>query len=435
MSTMNRIKSLFFILVILSFGKDIYCQKIFRDGYIIKNTGEVLNGIVEYSIDHDIPAVCTFKRFDIARKVVYSPEKILAFGYKNGNRYESREVNNKSSFYEVIVTGKIILYHKRSKYYLDKDHLGIVELKNGPITYFSNGVKAEFKSLPEFLRFITEGKAGTISDRFNLKDEIVQLITSYNKESGKSYYVFNRSISEKQLIQEIRESGAYKNKIGIMSGVNLYMLNLKYGYYVYARDMNNYLPDPKTSISSIIGLSYERLIARKSDRLSIRLDLLYTKQTFYCHGERTSISGDISRDHTFFSFAGIKAPVLLQYSITGSRIVPYFNAGIAYQFFIDNNYHHTVETENISHEISTSEDNKYHFMAGEISAAGGAGIRTRLFKNIELNLAGRVEFGSGLFLNSDHSLENSNPSAYSLYQKNPFIQNSIQPTFLIGITF
>ena len=371
MSSMNRIKSLFFILLILSFGKDIYCQKIFRDGYIVKKTGESIKGIVEYSIDQAIPTVCTFKRFDIARKVVYSPKDILAFGYKNGNRYESREVNNKSSFYEVIVTGKIILYHKGSKYYLDKDHLGMVELKNGTITYFSNGAKTEYKSLPEFLIFITEGKAGTISDRFNLKDEIVPLITSYDKESGKSYYAFNRSISEKQLTQEIHESGAYKNKIGIMSGVNLYMLNLKYRYFVYAHDMNNYLPDPKINISPIIGLSYERLISRKSDRLSIRLDLLCTKQNFYCHGERTSISGDISKDNAFFNFTGIKAPVLLQYSITGSRIVPYFNAGIAYQIFIDNNYHHTVETENTLHEINTSEDNKYHFMAGEISAIGG----------------------------------------------------------------
>ncbi len=81
-----------------------------------------------------------------------------------------------------------------------------MQLKNGSVTYNSaDGIK-EFKSLPEFLNSITEGKTGTVSDKFNVKNEIVPLITSYNKVSGKSYNVFNRSISEKQLTQDTLEN-------------------------------------------------------------------------------------------------------------------------------------------------------------------------------------------------------------------------------------
>ena len=109
-------------------------RKYFRDGYIVKKTGESLSGLVEYSTKKDIPSICTFKRFDIARTVVYSPDEILAFGYRNGNRYESRQVNGKVTFLETIVTGKIVLYQNGAKYYLDKDHLGLIELKNGPVT-------------------------------------------------------------------------------------------------------------------------------------------------------------------------------------------------------------------------------------------------------------------------------------------------------------
>jgi hypothetical protein len=235
-------------------------------------------------------------------------------------------------------------------------------------------------------------------------------------------------MSEKQLTQESIESGANKNKFGILTGVNLYMLSLKFNPNFSGQNKNNFLPDPGKEISLITGLTYDRLLFRKSDRFSIRLDLLYTKQTFYSYGERTNKIGGISRDDAFYSFTGIKTPVLLQYSITGRRIVPYINAGIAYQIFIDNSYHHIEEAENMWHEIRTSEDNNMLFKTGEISGAGGVGIRTRLFNNINLHLLGRVEFGPGLFVN----VHDEAPWKAKL---KPYVQNSLQSTFLLGITF
>src|SRR5512133_1001310 len=132
---MRNLRLLPFILLIFISGNEFYCQKIFRDGYVVKKSGESSYVLVEYSSSQDIPSKCTFKRFDIAREVGYTPESILAFGYKNGNRYESRELNNKKSFYEVLVTGRIVLYRKGSGFYVDKDHLGLVELKSGPVNY------------------------------------------------------------------------------------------------------------------------------------------------------------------------------------------------------------------------------------------------------------------------------------------------------------
>lgn len=69
-----------------------------------------------------------------------------------------------------------------------------------------------------------------------------------------------------------------------------------------------------------------------------------------------------------------------------------------------------------------------NFNSGEISGVGGVGIRTRLFNNINLNLHGRVEYGSGFFVNV-HS------DKAGAAKKNPYVQNSMQATFLIGITF
>ncbi len=424
---MNKTFLVFILFTFLS-ANDLFGQKVFREGYVVKKTGEAMTGFVEYSTKRGIPSECKFKRFDIAREVTYSPEEIQAFGYRNGNRYESREFSGKVSFFEVIVTGKIVLYQKGSVYYLDKDKSGLVQLKNGSVKYNSaDGIK-EFKKLPEFLNYITEGKTGTVPDKFNVNNEIVALITAYDKGSGQSYNVFSRTISEKQLSQEFRESDRNRNKIGIIGGINLYNLDIKFNPDMVGRREDSYVPNAKSETGPVVGLTYERLISRRRDRYSIRLDLLYTKQNFYCYGERSNSLGGTTIDDTYFNFSGIKLPVMFQYSLTGGRIVPYVNAGFAYQFFINVDYLHTAEVENLFHEITTSEDKNMHFKAGELSGLAGLGVRTRIFNGLNLHLQLRVEAGQGIFLNEDPTLD-----AYN--KKAPFVQSSIQSTLLLGITF
>jgi hypothetical protein len=252
---MNKLYYFFFLVIIIFAEADVEGQKVFRDGYIVKHTGESLNGLVEYSIKQDIPAVCTFKRFDIARKIVYLPGEIDAFGYSNGNRFESKQINNKISFYEVIVTGEIILYRQGSKFYIDKKHAGLTELKNGPMSIQFDGSLKQFSNLEDFLTFITEGKSGTISNKFNLKNDISDLITTYDKKSGQPYYVFNRKVSENQISQLTLNAGAGKNKIGVETGINIYILSLKAKF-------KNQVPNPRPEIANITGLTIEKQLSR-----------------------------------------------------------------------------------------------------------------------------------------------------------------------------
>ena len=425
---MKKTNTLVLFLIISVSVQNLFSQKVFREGYIVKKTGESFTGLVEYSAKQKIPAVCTFKRFDIARTVVYSPGDIQVFGYRNGNRYESRELDNVTSFFEVLVTGKIVLYQKGSKYYIDKDHLGLVELKSGAVTYNSADGRKEFNSLQEFLGYITEGKTGPVPAKFNLKDEIVPMITTYNKISGNSYNVFNRSISEKQLTQDVWKSGAARNRFGVLSGVNLYKLNLKFNPDMSGISFTDYIPSPGKETGLAAGLTYERLISRKTDRMSLVINLLYNNQSFYSYSERTGIAGIIIRDDAWFSFTGIKMPVMFQYSITGGRIVPYFNAGAAYQFFINTDYLHVAETESSSHEITTAEEQNMTFKKGEFTGVGGLGVRTRIFTTLNLHLQFMVEAGKGLFLNEL-------PNDVNGRKNKPYIQNSFQTTVLLGITF
>jgi hypothetical protein len=412
---MKKIKLLLFISILFFFGRDLYSQKIFREGFVVKKNGELLNGMVEYSANQDIPVVCVFKRFDIAREISYSPEEIKVFGYRYGNRYEAKSLNSKVSFYEIIISGKITLYTKGSKYFLEKDQQGLVELKEGKISYPSSNEKKEFDNLVEFLKYTTEGKAGNISDRFNLKTQLIPLITSYNESSGASFFVYNRTFQEKALSEAALRSGSAINKYGIITGINNYGLNLnpKAKYFV---------PVPKSEMNLIAGFSYERLISRKTDRLAARIDLLFSTQNFYCYDEINQSDGSVSRNDTYFNFSGIKIPLMFQYSLTGNRIIPFLNIGMAYQILLNDSYQHTEEIEDTYSVIHTYQDNLLKFRSNELSGFCGAGIRTRLINNFTMNIQGRIEYGTGFFENN-------------IDGKPVITQNSLQTTLMIGIFF
>ncbi len=196
-------------------------------------------------------------------------------------------------------------------------------------------------------------------------------------------------------------------------------LNIKPSTYSFHTP---YCPLPGTETSWIAGLSYERLISIITDRLAIRLDVLYFKQNFYSYTESTPMVARISRNDTYFSFSGIKAPLIFQYSLTGRRIIPFVNAGVAYQSILTKNYLHTEEVEDAYQVINTYQDNDLKFKSNELSVVCGAGVKTRLINNSMISIQGRFEYGSGIFVST---------IADNKYLK----QNSFQATFLVGFTF
>ncbi|MFH0843069.1 MAG: hypothetical protein V1903_10655 [Bacteroidota bacterium] len=407
---MQSKRPLCLIILFSLVSNSVFCQKIFREAYIMKSNGEILNGLVEYASNQDIPAVCVFKRFDIAVEITYNPGEIKEFGYISGNRYVSKIIENKESFYEVMVSGKITLYRKGSKYYIEKGSSGIVEISEDKMKFPSDGGIQTFEGLSPFLKYITEGKAGTIKEKINPRKDLIPIIAEYNKGLGIPYVVYNQEFSEQILMSESFRTGGNKNRFGISGGINIYSFTLK-------SDENFYYPDPEPEISIIEGLFYERGLSRKNDKLSIRADLLFLKQNFYAYSESTE-SYLLIRDDAFFEFTGVKLPVLLQYSFMSGKIAPFGSAGLSAQKLIQNSYLHIHEVENINtHEISTAEDNNLTFKPLDISFIYTIGAKIRLVNNLVLNVQGLVEMGQGLF----------NLSSVR--------QSSLQTTVLVGISF
>jgi hypothetical protein len=425
---MRSIKYSVLIAAVLFFALDLSAQKVFREGYIIKNSGETLTGLVEFSDNQTIPDPCRFKRFDIARTVEYSPSEIKAFGYMNGNRYESWNIGSGPVFLEVIVTGKVTLFQRESKYFVSKDRGKPVELKKGHMSFDTPSGTKEFKDITEFLAWITEGRAGTISNNFDVKSGIVTLITNYDRSTPDPYYIYKRSYTEKQLTQLAVKSGVNKTRFGIIGGMNYYMMNIKFDPNMTGLTQRDYCPTSQADMAPTFGITLERVLLRRTDRISARVDMLYNSHKFYSYSQKDNVFGGTVRDDSWFSFTGVKIPVSVQYSITGSRLVPYVSLGAAYQLFLSKSYLHSSEIENSMHEISTYVDQYMKLKSSEVTAIGGVGCRLRITGKVNLHLMCMFEYGKGFF-------ENKFNDEFNTRRADPFITSSLQPSVLMGLTF
>ncbi len=78
----------------------MHAQSGFRDGYILRNSGDTLTGLVHYSLNSRLKAQCLFKRFDIAPVVKYRPGEISGYGFAGGRHFNTEFREGKARFSE-----------------------------------------------------------------------------------------------------------------------------------------------------------------------------------------------------------------------------------------------------------------------------------------------------------------------------------------------
>jgi hypothetical protein len=413
---MPRLRYLIALLILLSFIPDIIsAQKLFRDGYIIKKDNTDLEGLIGFSPGQDIPKSCVFKRFEIAVEIKYFPGDLKAFGYRNGTRFEIFDIEGKPSFYETLIKGELSLYRRGSKYYIRKNDGTPVELKNNRMILNEESNSKEFTNIQGILQYLTSGKGINIPINLSLKNDLLPLLEEYNRASGSNYAVFKDTYSEKDLVANVRRAGINKNTYGIMGGANEYSLHIgKKSGMVFSGTVNQ--------ISPVYGVFYERVISGRTDKLAIHAELLFGQHSLYSYTEINHPNLGIERNDSFIDISPLKIPVMLQYSFRGRRVVPYFNAGIAYATFLNKRYFHISEFEYNNNSIYTTEDSNINLKSSEITPVLSAGIYMRLVKLIRIRVEGRVEYGKGLIQNSSLAITTLS-------------QNSIQGSLLFGISF
>ncbi|HLN55731.1 MAG TPA: hypothetical protein VK207_07050 [Bacteroidales bacterium] len=409
---MFKLKSAILLFCLGLSSTTIFSQKIFREGYIIKNSGETFEGLVSYSPGKKIPEKCVFKRFDIAVEITYTPEIIKAFGYKNGRRFETIFYKGKKSFIETLVSGDLTLYTSGTEYFVRKSGTEIKVLK-GPISWEDENGARTFNNPEEWMRYLAGGTPMSAGKEADLKKDLIPLVVEYNSKAGTRYVVYKRTVSEKELTANTWHSNSNSNSFGIVGGLSFYSLSL-------SPERHFYLPVPEREFCPVFGISYERVLSRKSDKLTAHTELLYHNQTFYSFSEELDYNGHFTKNDAFFDYKAVKVPVLLKYTFSNKRIKPFVSGGLAGTFFLQSDYLHIIEDEDyFGTSIEINEDRQLAFKPYELSAVAGAGINFRFVNTVNLRLEGRLEYGTGIF--STEGL--------------PFKQHSVQQSVLLGIVF
>jgi len=121
----------FAFIAFITLTTSLFAQTNFKDGYIIKISGDTLHGMIDYRGDMLMSKICKFKSKNDSI-VEYSPNSIKAFRFNNGKYYVSEEINGKNVFVEYLINGKINIFYMRNydgnHYYLSKDSTQLTEI-------------------------------------------------------------------------------------------------------------------------------------------------------------------------------------------------------------------------------------------------------------------------------------------------------------------
>ena len=172
---MNKPKSVSFVISLFILfqltSQSGFSQALFKEGIIITNEGDTLQGFIYSKGETSIAKVCRFKKNLNENEVVYEPFDIEAFRFtKSGRFYISKLVEKEKRYFpmfvEYVLDGVVDLYYYRDNwsehYLIDKnlDNQTLIELSNEERELIEDGKTFSHKS-NKYIGILKAGFADT----------------------------------------------------------------------------------------------------------------------------------------------------------------------------------------------------------------------------------------------------------------------------------
>jgi len=390
---------LFPVIIFISMTLPAFSQAGFRPGFIVKNNGDTLNGLVYYSVEGRFENTCRFKRFEIARDFTYTPHALKGFGFEGGRCFETKKTGNRKRFFECLLKGEISVYVKpgkvNGKIYLDSPATGFFRLSEGKN---QPGEAGSFNSFKEILEYLLR-QSGTSVSLASVKYDAGQIVSAIGEGCRSMQvppHVYCRTPRVRYLSDYSLTASSRLYKFGLNSGYQF--LNIKIpgdqysDYFSEAQYNSTYRP--------VTGLFINRRLSRKSGLFSVELGLNYLSDTYYGYAEYTD-GAVIDRNDIYIDISSIQVPLFLKISFGKRKSHPYLKAGGYKSFLIRDSYRRLSEHQ-FNNEIYTEEFSDFD-LEGDVGMMGGAGIEFDLGSARSLGFDALYMWGGHLML-SDRSL-------------------------------
>ncbi|MBN1790030.1 MAG: outer membrane beta-barrel protein [Bacteroidales bacterium] len=292
-------KTLFAVLISFLSGIAVPAQTGFRPGFVIKNNGDTLNGLVEYTTDAKFGKSCTFKRFDIAQIISYRPDQIKAYGFDHGRYFESKRKGRKLAFMECLVKGKTSVYidpgKDKSTVYLEEASSGFYQLKRG---------NNQFAGVDYDARDIAE----------KVKTSALESV-----EPSQSF----AQTPEVTLFKDFSVTNTKSTQIGIAAGYQFLTVGIPGTVF------SKYFTDAEynASFRPSIGIFLNKRLLKNSNLLSLDLAVLYLKDTYYGYSTYEYLDAIYNND-ILIDLSSVQVPLSLKFRFGKGKIHPFFKAGI-----------------------------------------------------------------------------------------------------------
>lgn len=268
------ISSFFFFLA--SFAS---AQSNFKEGYIITNENDTINGFVDFRTSGINARSCKFKEQELGEVKTYYPGDISGYRFVNeGKFYVSRNIEiegqKQEVFLEYLLRGIVNLYYyigNREYYFVENEQgeIFVIDKKDDEYVYNetlrSNVVKKDNKYIG-MLKSIFKESQPTLSKIDKIKynqDDIIKVTKDYHDNvciSGDKCIIFETK----------KDKQSTTKRITLYTGLQFYTLNLN--YLNYGDDIVSLdLPALKSTFP-VIGIQINLSVPRWTKSISFQLD-------------------------------------------------------------------------------------------------------------------------------------------------------------------
>ena len=138
---------LIFVLLFLMSAMNGYSQNDWKSGYIIKNSGDTVFGLIDTRDSKSNSIHCYFRKDALSETKHYGPAELSGYRFTDGKFFVSKNIAREDSiqklFLEFLIEGKVNVFHYQndsSHFFLEKDGK-LYNLKNTTIIKDIRGTK------------------------------------------------------------------------------------------------------------------------------------------------------------------------------------------------------------------------------------------------------------------------------------------------------
>jgi hypothetical protein len=140
-------KRILFLYLTLYLTSNISAQSDFRKGFIVMNSGDTINGLIDFRGDISNSERCIFKVGENVAQVEYNPQEIKGYRFIDSKFYISKTISIKDKesqvFLEYLLNGIVDLFSYKNMdglyFFMQKEGGPLVEINEPEVVTYVNG--------------------------------------------------------------------------------------------------------------------------------------------------------------------------------------------------------------------------------------------------------------------------------------------------------